>query len=460
MKKLLSIIVAIMLLLCACDNKGKLPDAHVTSDDPASTTTDDGIVWEPKSDTVTSSDYESGRFVTNGNGQFNVITEDEIKIDTSKLNIAGNMNVFNAEAYSKSKEICGLDAHFSQFWSNEIAIKVMAGDPDVDIYLLDVSTYVNLKEKNIVWTIESEKVSEFVDGCFNYLSDIAYNDNGKVIAMPVYSHASGFIAYPRDAANELGFTTDDIKYDDGYYELISTNSGSRKSYSMGMGIFSILERQYESYYCDFKNKEFDYNTEQYRSLYERLNGWHRNGPLPVMTGFSHPSELGADSTRLKFDAENTLFIEMCNYSDLMFAATADPFANIEAIDLNEWCVVPIPRISEKVDANYVNPTYAIINPFSKHKDEALKFLEYIASDYFSAQRSYSFIVEDKSVYPERYMTDSHIFSDVHSIYENGFLQTHFLSSTRNDIDEYQNGRITLDEAIAMYQREVEIWLNE
>ena len=144
----------------------------------------------------------------------------------------------------------------------------------------------------------------------------------------------------------------------------------------------------------------------------------------------------------------------------MFAATADPFANIEAIDLNEWCVMPIPRISEKVDANYVNPTYAIINPFSKHKDEALKFLEYISSDYFNTQSSYSFIVEDKSVYPERYMTDSDIFSDVHSIYENGFLQTHFLSSTRNDIDEYQNGRITLDEAIAMYQREVEIWLNE
>lgn len=454
-----------MLLICGCTKEDNRPDTpkvtdFIDTDNSISATADDGIIWESKDETTVSSDYESDRFVIGGNGQFGVVDEDEVLIDTSKLNIAGDRNAFNSEAFSRSQEICGLDAHYSQFWNDEIAVKIMAGDPDVDIYLLSVSTYINLKEKNIVWPIESEKVSEFVDSCFDYLSDIAYDDNGRIIAVPISSNSSDFLLYPLDAEIELGFTKDDIKYDDGYYELINTYNGARKSYSMGMGLFSDLERQYECYYCDFDKKEFDYDTDQYRALYQRLSGWKRYGMLPTMTGFTHPSELGVDSTRLKFDTDNTLFIELCNYSELMLAATDDPFLNVKGIDLNEWCVVPIPRISDKIDGNFVSPTYAIINPYSKHKEEALKFLEYIAIEYFNTQNGYSFIIKDKTLYPERYMPDSNVFNEVYNIYENGFIQTRYLPSLRNDIDEYQNGRLTIDEAIAMYQREVEMWLNE
>ena len=276
--------------------------------------------------------------------------------------------------------------------------------------------------------------------------------------MPLQSIIS-FVSYPKQAADELGFDENDLAYYDGFHALINNYSGERRSFAMGDTLMSFYDLQYGKYFCDFKNKVFDYNTNLYKDIYEMYNGWQRHGITPVMTGFTHPSILGSDWYSV-LDKERTLFTTISSYQSFISACEPDPFAENVEFDINDWHAVHIPWISKEVDANYVNATYAFINPYSNHYDEAVKLLEYIAKNYFDSIASYSFIHKDASEYPDRYLKDTLLFEDVYGIAKNGFISQYHLLSTRNDIDEYQSGQATLEEAIAMYQREVEIWLNE
>ena len=105
----------------------------------------------------------------------------------------------------------------------------------------------------------------------------------------------------------------------------------------------------------------------------------------------------------------------------------------------------------------------LINPYSKNKEAALKVLELLASDYFKyTGTSFSgFVYEDKDMYPERYHPDSEIFNDfLNIINSNNKIAYYTFSVQRLDIDDYQAGKLTLEEAVAEYQRQVDIWLNE
>lgn len=86
----------------------------------------------------------------------------------------------------------------------------------------------------------------------------------------------------------------------------------------------------------------------------------------------------------------------------------------------------------------------------------------MADDYFNLQGvyPYSIIRSEISEYPNKYKPESELFNDYYNIAKNGFINDYSLFTAHNDIDDYQNGTITLDEAVEMYQREVDIWLNE
>ncbi len=460
MKKFIIIFtVFTLLMLTACSSKVNQINQS-TEEVTSPFITSDNIIWD---ELVSQTDDEkvedsNDRFILDDGGQFQVIPSDEIEIDTSKLNIAGNMNLFSTSAFLKSKDVCGLECAFTTFFVDEIALKILAGDSDVDIYLLDSSTLNLIIERGIYHPSESDIISQFNDGCFDYISEIVIDHKGQTVAMPLISSAA-FVAYPIQAADELGFNEADIAYYDDFHNIINNYNGKRKAYAMGDTLVSFYGLQYEEYYCDFVNKKFDYNTELYKDIYSLYADWKRIGQAPVMTGFTHPSTLGTSYPRLILDGEKTLFTAVSSYQDFIGAMTPDQYATTNFC-ISDWRAVHIPWISENVNTNFTNATYAFINPYSEKYDEAVKFLEYIAENYFSSVSSYTFIREDKNEYPDSYQKETQLFDDVYEISKNGFVSDYQLFSTRNDIDDFQNGRATLDEAIAIYQREVEIWLNE
>lgn len=364
--------------------------------------------------------------------------------------------VFN---YSTLSSLSGIKCKAKNNIDDNVLLKIMAGDTDVDIYLLNYETVRKLVDKGIYLPIDSDIINTFNEGCFDYVYNCSYTDEGEMILMPVSADYPAII-YPQAAVDELGFTEDDLLYYDSFIEVVENNfGGKRKAFTTGSMLFYELEFQYNTYYCDFDAKRADYMTDEYKKLYSTLDGWQRygdpTGNIPIVPPYFVNKVMNLELLK---DRSNVLLFNSyfsSAYDDVIDRTNGQN-------DVSGWRAAPIPRITDKVTSNRAMVYFAYVNPYSTRKDEALKVLETIAENYYKciASSRYPLIRKDISEYPERYHPDSELFKDFYDIAQNGAVFRIGSGGFHNDIEEYQNGRATLEEAIAMYQREVEIWLNE
>lgn len=374
--------------------------------------------------------------------------------------------------YAALSDKLKIDCSVTSMDSNDIFIKILAGDTDFDIYMISATDAHKLLQAGISSPIESEAIERFNEGCFDYISDFAKDNNGKTFIMPVASYVNGLI-YSEDTANEAGFTREDLLYYDSMVEFVKNYNGNRKAYTTGANFFMSLESQYEQYYCDFDNKKIDYMTDTYRKIYSTLDGWKRYSELPAPKYFENGALVNP-----VVNYDNILFLEdnlnsfVGSISDTLRGVREgiergdfdesylDKFLTEE--EIGKWRVAPMPRIDSTIDRNDVNVMFAYINPYSQNKENAVKMLEELAANYFDYLGVYpcTYLFEDKGVYPENYLPESQLFDDIYDICKNGYIRAYHVLTAHGDIEEYQNGKITLDKAIEMYQREVDIWLNE
>lgn len=484
MRKSISLLLILLIaftVLSACgDNQAKKPSDTKPDTEPAVTTPSpfdfsDDIVWE-------------STYITTTKPQPDIVTVapeevKNVKSDPSRLTFS---YYYPQDAYIRgasleaASAVSGLGTRYLMYTPDEVLIKTLAGDDDVDIYFIAKGALQTFLEKGIYQAIDSDIVSDFNDSCFDYMTDLCRNEKGDVVAMPIQGTAS-FITYPQQAADEVPFTRESITYADDFEKLVREYSGGRTSYARGMGMFNAYNAQYNYFYCDFGNKKADYNTDLYKHIYHYLDGWtmYPDNHCPAPLGFvNYGIYQDAEMHKKIFDKDKTMFIICADYGDLFnniapdYESLTDGEKAVAAFnyrvpdfDLNDWRIIRDPIISDKVDKNFVGVTYAVINPNSKHYEAAVKALEYIAENYYDCidgtyYASYPFIKKDKSDYPDRYHPEAQVFDDMFEIVENGVTILNSVPSERKDIDEYQAGRLSIDKAIAMYQREVDIWLNE
>ena len=394
-------------------------------------------------------------------------SNEEVSIDTKSdevggaivINNIGYMDNFNYHALSKKT---GIKISTTDYMTDEFLIKILAEDSDVDIYFIRSTDILQLSEKGIYYPLESKIISDFNDSCFDYISEYCSVD-GETVYMPV--NASSYaILMPKAAIEETGMEYSDIEYLDGYLEFARNYSGSRTAFTNGSTLFSLLENQYEHFVCDFENNEFDYITPEYLNLYESLlGGYLRYAQEPgAPAGFTH--SLAQNGACHSDNALMTIgsYDSYQDYNDSSYGnGTYNAYG--KSVFFEKWRAFPLPKISDKVSGNPTSNLFAMINPYSENKEAAVKVLEEIASNYYvygDYYTSYSFLFEDKSDYPEKYHPESEIFSDFYDIVKNGYINKYVIFTSHPDREEYQNGRATLEEAVAMYQREVEMWLNE
>ena len=374
-------------------------------------------------------------------------------------NFLPGITEFEFEAISQAT---GIKISTTNYLIDEFFIKILAGDSDVDIYFVRPTEIRLLCEQGIYYPFESEIISDFNDRCFDYLKDCC-DVEGQTVYMPI-SNSVTAVLMPKVAIEETGMEYSDIEYLDGYLEFARNYSGSRTAFTNGSTLFSLLENQYEHFVCDFENNEFDYITPEYLNLYESLlGGYLRYAQEPgAPAGFTHSlAQNGA------CHSDNVLMTigSYDSYQDYNDSSYGNGTYNAygKSVFFEKWRAFPLPKISDKVSGNPTSNLFAMINPYSENKEAAVKVLEEIASNYYvygDYYTSYSFLFEDKSDYPEKYHPESEIFSDFYDIVKNGYINKYVIFTSHPDIEEYQNGRATLEEAVAMYQREVEMWLNE
>lgn len=470
--KILSVFLISCALLCSCAQRGESSEksGHDKSDSTSGgfsgeDITMDGIIWWDASDktdpevTIETVPFEENR---------------EVMPDSSVLTISGwnYKSELDDAAFSKAAALSGLGARFVQYGPEQVSVKIMAGDSDVDIYVVSPMHLNILIKKGLCLPIESEIIDSFNSECFDYISELCRDSVGNTVAMPIGNEIS-FIAYPVQATEEVGFTREDITYMEDFHSLVEKYDGSRTSYAAGAGSIYEYMVQYNSFICDFEDKRVDYDTELFRKIYGLFDGWRldsyaQNGTFPAPKGFLNPHSVGNPNvSRTILDSQKSMFlVETTDYSTFMWVSVPDPFAlDTPSFDISDWRAAHIPRISENVTKNGCAPKYAVVNPYSEHFDEAVKALEYIAENFYDSVDSIlngsPFIKKDASSYPERYMTETQLFKDVFEIAQNGFaaLVPSTLGSTDDFID-YQTGRISLDEAIKIYSRQIDAYLNE
>ncbi len=366
--------------------------------------------------------------------------------------------------YQAITQETGIRFRSKSYLPDETKLKMLAGDDDIDIYFVSAGMLHSVIDCGFYTPIESEIIDNYISSCREFLQEFASVD-GETAFVPVSSGASA-ILIPKSAIEETGVTAQDIEYLDDFLEFVRNYDGDRIAYTNSSSLFSNLEGQYKSVYCDFENKEANFETPLYMHIYEEIwGGWQdpKDG-VGATIGFEHNLTGDYSNNSEKALCTYGSYIDAENFTDKRLNTDPNVYMTSGSTDFFEkWRAFPIPKISKEVTSNSAGATYALINPYSDNKEAALKVLEIIASDYYEyigdACR-FSFIYDDKSMYPDYFHPSSEIFNDIFNILENVEFGYYTFSVQRLDIDDYQAGKLTLEEAVAEYQRQVDIWLNE
>ena len=353
------------------------------------------------------------------------------------------------------------ELNYTDFSEDEIALKILAGDTDVDIYFVSAPLARKLLEKNIYTPIESEAVRSFNESCFDYLTDACLAENGDIALMPVSNYVYG-IVYPTSSLEEAGITREELLYYDTFMNAVRNKKSSKHVFQFGNVIYNSLLMQYAQYYCDFENGEFDFTSDVFAKFFTELLTYYPDYDSWEPYGFIHPRkydpeanpELVGKEETANFSSDLTLMnISSFNYYE--YSTHCSDF-------FDGWRAIPMPRLSEDVQANYVEAEFAVINPYSNNKEAAVKLLEDIAKNYMSVrggQAKYSFLLEDKSAYSGDYHPDSQVFGDFYDIAKEGFIFTYEIESAVI-CDDFSKGLISEKEALEELQRQADISLNE
>ncbi|MCL2747582.1 MAG: hypothetical protein FWE59_02885, partial [Oscillospiraceae bacterium] len=186
-------------------------------------------------------------------------------------------------------------------------------------------------------------------------------------------------------------------------------------------------------------------------------GWHRYGD-PELTTSHHPI-LQRDYEWLERIDEDSYIVEN-DTKRVVFKL--DILDELLTSDLAGWRALPMPRLTDAVQRNYFGCLYAVVNPYGKNKELAIEFLEAAAANMISNVNRPVFVIEDISAYEGYYDMSLPIYRDIHNIYRDGATLRDLFSMRESEqiIDDYQDGTVTLQQAVDEIQRKAEFWLNE
>lgn len=353
----------------------------------------------------------------------------------------------------------------TDLYSDEFLIDVMAGNPEIDIFVLDVGAHTSqaMKEKEYYEPLNSsEIIKRYQESCFSYLQTEMETDCGDIWMLPIGIDAN-VLWYVEDNLNLFQVKMEQLALRDSFCELSGELKDKLKqteyrAYVIPQNISLDWIRQYESLYCDFPHKKVNYKTEVFCDFFEsNFKGWTVYGD-----GLSHPyfdnryNEKAIDpkaSVSPRYDSNCVLY----KYDSVSNHLTYG--------DVEGWRVAPCPRLNDEIKGNSVTIRGLVINPYSRKKELAIKYLEEVAKKplgickggYYART---SFLYEDKEFYGDFYDFSQSAVQDLYNLFRDGRVVYGGYQDVFQIIDDYQNDRLSLDEAINKLERDTEIYLNE
>ena len=333
--------------------------------------------------------------------------------------------------------------------------QLVEGNNDIDIFILYANTALGdlLDEEGICYPLNSSKIiSEENEMMFDDIADGFKTESGSIWGIPWNYYMFVMAALPENMEKEG--LSEDI-FDDVFnmtdaLKSLSLDYRNKKVYIMGEQYGLALM---SSYIANNKGNT-DYNSELFRNSFKVMwDGWEMYsqggwGNHKLMGSGNRTVKINGKKTQLStyklaryFDEETTLF-NMVTERDILNEDILPEGARI----------YPIPPISKEYKPECNVSMVMVINPNSRHKENALKVLEAVTE--FNHQTGQLGVVyENISDYPDFYETDSDVFKQIYEINKNAVFSPGgiALSVWSNDIRPYQQKKTDLDTIIKTMQ---------
>ena len=329
---------------------------------------------------------------------------------------------------------CGFLTENVELDAEAFALKVLAGDSDFDLFLLNTREGIsyNLKENGAFYPLnEVDGVQEYLDACFPYIKEMATDEEGNIWMLPVQPMVFGLI-YNRDFCKEnaVDYTAMD------YAEFLDfTKEVKEKNEEWIETSFFVLKEQfleqYTSQYDTFDTDVFRSYAKQLYEIYQKHGeyGW-----------VFHPN--------------NQLVEDMQEFYYLYMVQPREIEMNKKDIGESEVLgITGVPKMDEDI-GNLGSMTLLAVNPESENLENALEYISSFAK--YMVTKQDSFVLADESMY-----TDTPFIKDAYELYSDAEIVFEMDANVYwHDFTAYLNGEMELEEMIAEIERKYQIYIGE
>lgn len=350
-----------------------------------------------------------------------------------------------------------------------LSVELMAGNPDVDIYVLGTYSPLALQCRNMGYYCalnESSELTDYINGCFSGIRDAAMTENGDIWMLPL----SGQIKltwYVPENMEKYGVQPEELETISGFLAVAERLQGQLKlddcHFYVDYPLYFLesFDQVYDLNYNDYNTGKVDFDTPAYRELaYELWTGWYLYGMPPVEN--KHPllwtstyeASLTGETLSYAYRMEDDITRTIFKFGPSFMYLRNNDFSTLEKSTktLTNWRALSCPKINVD-DKTPMLLNFMIINPFSTHKAEAMSYLAAIAQNHQKTVSAPDIFQKDMSYYDGRFDTTLPGFQDLYNIFsDTAVLFSH--SWDQGDeayLLDYQRGLTTFDRAIKRRQ---------
>lgn len=351
---------------------------------------------------------------------------------------------YSSEVYSEVPYGCGYRINSSILENEEFVLNILAENSNYDICMMSSGQTIsrNIRDRGAFYKLNDvPMVQEYLDKCFPYLKDAAYNNNGDIWMLPIAVDIPCIVYNPKNC-EKYGINID---HNISWQELIDIckntyeTSDLRNKFEVnGYQIQNEIMNRYNNFYS-ISNGKANYDNETFRELCTMLKN------SDINSDFFHTRIISLDHYENLNDYFDDYIFEYRNYLYDVFYSEA--FNNLRAI--------PTPSVKDET-TNCAGCIFFCVNSNSDNLNEALNYISTYCS--YMLRRNDNYLLNDKSIYP---FSDTPLAEDLYNIYSNATV--HFTPSDEmfwQDYNKFQNNEISLDSLISEIERKTDMYLNE